>query len=139
MSTTARRFRDALPARFAADGIDPDTHEFDLLLFEDDDETRFAGRCDAVFLDQISVFAEHGDGVGGRLMRICLRLADEHDITVVLNPWSQAKAFGRGLDQAALEAWYAHLGFVWDLDHLMVRCPHTPIPAPHRRTAAPAP
>jgi hypothetical protein len=135
-------FETTLQAALGAKGVVPGKYEAWMTGFIDCKEgLRFDGSADALCLSDLRVFGPLGEGVGGTVLREVLRLADELDLTVVLNPWALRDGPEGALAQDELEAWYARLGFVWEEDvesHMMARAPLTPIPDP-RGPRAPAP
>jgi hypothetical protein len=127
-------FEAALEAALGARDIRPGQYETWMTGFIDCDEgLRLDGSEDALCLSDLRVFGPLGEGTGGTVLREILRLADELDLTVALNPWALRGAPEGALAQDDLEAWYARLGFVWEEDvesHMMAREPGTPIPEP---------
>jgi GNAT superfamily N-acetyltransferase len=150
----ASRFGEKLRILLDGLGIRRDAYELEMTSCQSAEGPEFEARTDCVYLDQVTVF-ENRRGLGGRLMRVLLRLADELGLTVVLNAASQkfderdlwwirrltrrkikmqAYRF-TALSQEELVAWYLRLGFVFaDVDSgLMVRRPGMLLPPPKPR------
>jgi hypothetical protein len=125
----AAGFHSVVEARLSAAGIPPASYDLWMVgCVHDDEGTRFDGSPDFLYIADFAVIGTLDRGTGGAVLREALRVADEMDLTLVINPQAQRKAPEGALGQAELEGWYARMGFVREDEDFMVRAPGTPIP-----------